>query len=562
MSHPNPSTAMARTIVDEMTRHGLDGAVIAPGSRSTALVLALNDAGVDLSVHIDERSAAFRALGHAAATGRPGVVVTTSGSAVANLMPAVVEADRAAMPLLLLTADRPEEMVRRRTNQTMDQRSIFTPYSRGQLFIGPGDQDPGGNQIWRSAVSRAFSLALGGPGAPGPVHLNIAFEEPTVPVPDDGRVSASEYGHDTEGRDGGEPWQVEAQVEPQREQPPGNVMELGGRMVIVAGRGDYDPVALEELASRRGIPVLATALSGGRGIESVTTYHHLFVRGVPDQLQPDSVVVVGQPGPSNRIARLLETGAPVTHVDRWGLFSDISGTMKMGVREDPVAFLERTAPQQQAGWSGEWKRLDQRLRQALNDAIDDAERPTGPGVARALDTLPWSSLVVASSLPVRDVDAHLTRPSWVHSNRGVSGIDGFASTLLGVADRRPGTVGLVGDLSFLHDSNAFLCDSKPGAVIVLIDNGGGGLFDLLPQARFAPDFERFFTTDPRRDFSVLADFHDLGYVDVDSIAAMSEAVGSQVGTEELAVVRIGVDRSDDLGIRSALDAVAAEVLGV
>ena len=556
MTHSNPSSAIAWVIVDELARWGVTRAVISPGSRSTALVLALNArAEFETVVHIDERSAGFRALGFSAACGSPGLAVTTSGSAVANLLPAVVEADRSAIPLILLTADRPAEMVRRRTNQTMNQEAVFSGFLRGRFQLGPATDTDGEPESWRKAVSAAVAAASGGDGGPGPVQINVAFEEPTVPVADDGRSRAVPYATDTRRR----------RDEPDRPAPslsaqPAN-LSPGKRSLVIAGRGDYDAAGLVAICRSGGMPVLATALSGARGAGTVSGYHHILVDGVPEGLEPDWVYVVGQPGPSDRLAAVMQAGTPVVHADRWGFFSDVSGTMTDAVRSDPVELLRRHAVDQEPGWSDRWAGTDRKVGDALNLVLSAIDQPTGPGIARSLNNIDWQALVVASSLPIRDVDSHLTRSGWVFSNRGVSGIDGFASTALGVASCRAGTVAVTGDLAFLHDSNAFLTDQRSSAVFLVVDNGGGGLFDLLPQAQHAPDFERLFVTPPGRDLSILAGFHGLEFSAVETVAALAPEVKRAMNSNEVTVVRVAVDRREDLAMRRGLDEAARGVLG-
>ena len=554
MTHPNPSSAMAWVIVDELARWGVTRAVISPGSRSTALALAANTRqDFETVVHLDERSAGFRALGISAGCGSPGLAVTTSGSAVANLLPAVVEAERSAIPLILLTADRPSEMVRRRTNQTMDQESVFSGFLRGWFQIGPAVDTAGEPESWRKAVSAAVALATGGGGPPGPVQINVAFEEPTVPVSDDGRSEAVPYRADT-GRRGSKPDQSIPQVVPPARMNPGK------RSLVIAGRGDYDATALAAVCRSAGIPILATTLSGARGAGTVSGYHHILVDGVPPGLEPDWVNVVGQPGPSDRLTAVMQTGTPVVHADRWGLFSDVSGTMSDALATDPVALLKLHAGDQEQGWSDRWSETDQAIGTALDMLLAETDKPTGPGIARSLNEVDWHALVVASSLSIRDVDSQLTRPGWVFANRGLSGIDGFASTALGVASCRPGTVAITGDLAFLHDSNAFLTDEMPSAAFLVVDNGGGGLFDLLPQAQHAPDFERLFVTPPGRDLSVLARFHGLGFSPVESIAEVVPELTKAMEVEGVNVVSVAVDRKEDLAMRRTLDGAARAVL--
>ncbi len=559
MTYPNASTALAAVIVDELVHQGVRRAVIAPGSRSTALVLALDaNEDIDVVVHIDERSAGFRALGHAIGGVEVGLVVTTSGSAVANLLPAVVEADRASVPLVVLSADRPREMVDRRTNQTMDQESVFSGYLRLWSGIGPGRDVAGENTEWRKAVFNSVTAATGAVSTPGPVQINVAFEEPTVPVSDDGRVQVRDYTSSTERVDADHHGNVQAIQG--AEHTSRQSVDLGDRALVIAGRGDYDALALMDVAHSHGVPVLGTALSGTRGANPIVSYHHLLVDGVPSGLEPESVVVVGQPGPSNRVDALLRSGAPVLHIDRWGLHTDPVGSVSERVAEDPVEFMGRVARSQKAGWAEAWREADGLMGQALSDAIGSSGVPTGPGVASALDEANWSALVVGSSLPIRDVDAYSRRAGWIHSNRGVSGIDGFVSTALGVADERERTVALAGDLTFLHDSNGLLNDRPSGLVFVVVDNNGGGLFDLLPQSEHAPNFERLFVTPPDRDLDRLAEFHRLDYSEATSLAELVVQVDLSLTVGRPSLIRVAVDRGADAAFRGELDEIARSAL--
>ncbi len=557
MSHPNPSTAMARVIVDELTRHGVRFAVMAPGSRSSALVIALVEHGeIELVVHLDERSAAFRALGRSLVTGSPSLVVTTSGSAVANLMPAVVEADASAVPLIMMTADRPADLVARRANQTMVQPGIFGEFVRATVALEAPDGSDA-NSLWRRSVSAAVGSALGEHDLPGPVHLNVAFREPTVPVSGDGRVSSAKYDHATDGSGGGEPWVAPWVAEPP---DPSWATDLGTRPVVIAGRGSYDVAGLKAVAAVREIPLLATALSMGRESQGFYLYHHILVAGVPEPLQPTGVVVVGQSGPSSRLHALAEeVGVPVVHIDRWGRHSDPSGTMSQGMRADPVEALRQWNGISDGSLVATWQSYQDAMGAAMGPILE-SHVPTGPGVAHSLNDVAWDSLVVGSSLPVRDVDAFLRRPGPVRANRGLSGIDGFVSTALGVARGDIGTVAMVGDLSFLHDANGFLSDVLHPVVFVVVDNNGGGLFDLLPQSVHAPEFERLFVTPHDRDLGDLAAFYDLHYERVRSLEGLKGAIESAMTVGAPSLVHVPVSREDDIAIRAGLDDVARRVL--
>jgi 2-succinyl-5-enolpyruvyl-6-hydroxy-3-cyclohexene-1-carboxylate synthase len=543
MTHPNPSTALARVIVDELAANGVEVVIISPGSRSAALAIAAGEhQDIEVRVVIDERSAGFHALGVARGTGRPVTVVSTSGTAPANFFPAVVEADMSCVPLIAVSADRPAEMQGIGANQTIDQNEMFGAKVRGFSAIEAPDSTIDANEGWRDVVARLVALANG--PRPGPVHLNVAFREPTVPVSDDGRARAAVYPFATPRVGRGLPG-------PRTEDQP--IPELtADRGLVIAGDGSYDREALTVGAARLGWPVLATALSGMRGGEVVSSYHHMLGEAIPAGLTPETVVAVGAIGPSSALERLVASARRRVRVDLWGRPIDPGRNATDVLAIDPVRLLSFVSGAAEPAWSRTWQDADRVCLERIVADVEGRERMSGGGVAVALNSIPWESLVVASSLPIREVDAHLTRRGPVFANRGASGIDGFVSTALGVASARPGTLALSGDLSLLHDSNGFLHDARIDLTIVVIDNRGGGLFDSLPLAAHAPDYERLFVTAPHREPELLAAFHGLRFSqapDVRSLIEMATTALERGGTE---VISVPVDRRYDLAVRPQL----------
>ena len=553
MSQPNPSTAQARAMVDEMMRHGVVHAMISPGSRSAALAIALEESGIDVDVVVDERSAAFRALGTSRATGSPVVCVSTSGTAGANFLPAVVEADLSSIPLIVLTADRPPELRDVGSNQTIDQVGMFGTKVRWFCDLGLATSDFDGNGYWRSAVSQALARAQGHGRAPGPVHLNVSFREPTVPVTDDGRVVGTAYGHSIEGRPDHAIWQ-RSTVAPRSGAPiPG---AEGSRGLLVVGEDWGGGQGLIEESRRLGWPILATALSGLRGHEVVTSYHHLLVDGIPPGLTPEVVVVAGRIGPSDRLAALTGLDIPQVQIDRWGRWHDPRRHSSVLIEADLVASLRLVGAGCGDDWSSLWLDREARMRQALRNRVEADGVLTGPAVASAMSNLQWQSLIAASSMPIRDVDAHLVAPGRVFANRGASGIDGFNSTALGVAGSFQRSVAVSGDLSFLHDLSGLVGGGDVDLVLVVIDNNGGGLFDLLPTATHSPSYERLFVAPHGRDLVAIG--AALGFAttrvgDVDELTGLTEQ-GLAAGGVRVLVAP--VERVAELKQRSGLDEVA------
>ena len=549
---------MARTVVDELVRWGVEFVSISPGSRSAALAIAAAEhpAIVD-RVFLDERSAAFCALGRAKASGRPTAVVSTSGTAPANFFPAVVEADMSLTPLVVLSADRPQELRGFGANQTIDQSHLYGNKVRHFVeFDAPDATDR--NHLWRSQVSAALARALGFGNRPGPVQLNLAFREPTVPVTDDGRSRAEPYPHPTHGRADGSRWEEFFIPD-----PPQAEIDIEGevRGVVIAGDGCYDREGLLAVATELGLPVLATALSGLRGRSVVGGYHHLLSAGVPDPLRPEVVIGLGSLGPSPRLDDLVSSASIRIRIDYWGRTIDPKRDATHILHADPVAALEALEGRVTArpGWASKWTTAETAVVAAVDEYLTGLTMPTGASVAWALNRVSWDYLVVGSSLPIREVDAHLRRAGAVVANRGASGIDGLVSTGLGVASLGRPTVALAGDLSLLHDCNGFLAEGDDDLVVVVLDNGGGGLFDDLPQARHAPEYERLFFTPHHRRLAELARFHHLNFAEVDPGVDVVEAIEEGLHSGGRWLVRVPIDRGIDYETRRALDGLGADI---
>ena len=546
---------MAHTVMDELSRGGVELVVISPGSRSAALAIAATaHSDIETRVVLDERSAAFHALGRAKASGMPAAIVSTSGTAPTNYFPAVVEADMSLTPLIVLSADRPEELRDVGANQTIDQIRLFGDRVRLFADIEAPGPDVDNNETWRAIVSDAVAMAIGQRGQPGPVHLNLAFREPTVPIADDGRSHADEYPFPTEGRARNVPWidrtwpdqeSVNLQLDP------------AVRGLVIAGEGEYHRQRVLDAAASMGWPVLATALSGMRGLDVVSSYHHILSGGIPNALMPEVVFAIGSVGPSQRLEHLIESSVGLRfRIDARGRHIDPSLNATEVLWADPAVTLESRGPgQAPTDWTMGWREVEQRVFSRLSESL--AQAPvSGPVVARALNEVPWGTLVVASSLPIREVDAHLARRGSVIANRGASGIDGFVSTALGVASVAPRTLALTGDLSLIHDSNGFLSDVVDDLVMIVLDNNGGGLFDALPPATHAPFYERLFVAPHDRDIEQLARFHDIHF----NVASMPEDVITE-STERLDaggrhLIRVPIDRGADLETHEMLDEVS------
>jgi 2-succinyl-5-enolpyruvyl-6-hydroxy-3-cyclohexene-1-carboxylate synthase len=487
-----------------------------------ALALA-GDERIELHVLLDERSAAVFALGAAKASGRPTLVLCTSGTAAAHFHPAVLEADHSRVPLIVCTADRPAELRDTGAPQTTDQ--VHLDGSAVRFFADlPADGDPAARAAWRPIAARMWAEAAGPPA--GPVHLNVAFREPLVDLDgDDAHITAHEP-----GRADGRPWVVSHRRGPTGLAPDeaeGVVARIATteRGLVVAGWGS-PPDAAAAAAARRW-PLLADAISGQRvRNEAITTYEALLrVPGFAERHRPDLVLRFGGPLTSKTAMTWLDASVPQILVDPDGAWLDPQRAAAERVPGLPD-FRSLTAADRPADeWISAWHQAEKIARGALDTFLDADDRPFEGRVARDVAAICSSSsrhpaLVVASSMPVRDLEAFAGRvPDRVHANRGVNGIDGLVSTVLGVAagdrknhagsveaPRRP-AVGLLGDLAFLHDAGGLLGAAGRGldAVFVVVDNGGGGIFSFLPQAALPPErFELLFGTPPGADVGEVA----------------------------------------------------------
>ena len=559
----NPSTALATVLVDELVRGGVRHAVLCPGSRSAPLAYALHAADAEgrltLHVRMDERSAGFVALGLAKASG-PVVVVTTSGTAVANLHPAVLEADHGGVPLVVVTADRPPELRGTGANQTTDQVRFFGAAARFAHDLGVADQRPGQVAAWRAVVARALTAATGARGAaPGPVQLNVPLREPLVPDPAD---DDPPFVESLDGRSGGRSW---VQVGPMRCSAPNPV--LGPRTVVLvgdlpAGGPDWGALAAD-LAAAGGWPLLAEPSSGGAWARALPGGSLLLTcADWVDRHRPDAVLVVGRVTLSRAAAALLRHDGTIVEV-----VSDDPTWPDPGHRArrvHPLAAL--VDPMAQGGldphWHGQWQQAAARVAAAARSVVEGSW-PSSPAVAAAVcGSLPQGAvLFVGSSNPVRHLDLVAPATGRVVANRGLAGIDGCVSTAAGLAlaGTSP-TYALVGDMTFVHDTGALVVgphEPQPDLTVVVVNDDGGGIFSLLePGAPERADpFERVFGTAHGTDLQKLCAATGSRHVRVSDVRSLTDAVAPP--PRGVTVVEVAVDRSGHRGLDAALRGAAA-----
>jgi len=510
---------------------------------------------IALDVFLDERSAAFFALGTARATGWPAVVLCTSGTAAANLHPAVLEAHHGRVPLIVCTADRPPELRDTGAGQAVDQIKLYGGAVRWCCEVGVPEDFAGAGRYWRSVAARAVIVATASPA--GPVHLNLAFREPLVPTSGGPGAALSV---DVGGRADGAPRVRSIRHPPAAD--PGEVdrlvavMTAAERGVITAGWGaDVDAETVGRLAAASGWPVLADPLSGVRhGSRSVSTYEALLrAPGFAAAHQPDVVLQLGAALTGRVGATWVEGSVPRLLVDPDGAWLDPQRAASERLTSAPSALVaaavERLAPAWPSKWCDGWMAAEAVARGALDDLLDSWPEPFEGRVARdVVDCLPDNStLVVGSSMPVRDIEAFARPRTGVRfiANRGVNGIDGFVSTALGVARATGNSAGpvvaLMGDLTLLHDSNGLLraTERDIDVVLVVVDNDGGGIFSFLPQSAYPEHFETVFGTPHGTDLAALAAVHGIHTTVVSAAADLAPAIrdSAEAGGVEIILVR-------------------------
>jgi 2-succinyl-5-enolpyruvyl-6-hydroxy-3-cyclohexene-1-carboxylate synthase len=560
VSEAQRSFEVAWLIVDDLVRFGVREACVSPGSRSTPVALALwRHPNVAVHVHLDERSSAFVALGIAKGTGRPVAVATTSGTAVAELLPAVVEASMSRTTLVLLTADRPPELRGVGANQAIEQRGIFGSYVRASIDAPvPGEVED--LDHWHEVVGEATSASMGPPR--GPVHLNLPFREPLVPA--EISLAASEW---TDVH-------YSISEEASQEERSALVEALGStsRGVILAGSLREISPGVGELAETVRWPLIAEPTSGVRGPGALSAGQQLIADpAFLERHVPDVVLQLGAAPTSRAGLELVRRTDRLVILDPDHEIGDPCRKAPMTVHGDLAALVpelvEASREVPETSWWRSWLDADAIARSTLDEALDRDDEPFEGRVARdvAAAAEDGSVLVVGSSKPVRDLDAFMgLRPLGslgVIANRGASGIDGFVSTVLGVSLAGRPTVGLLGDLTLLHDVGALLWAARRGftATLVVLNNGGGAIFDQLPQ-RELPELDPLFVTPHGVDLGALCSAIGVRQERVERARHLLPALQRAVPAEGVNVIEVVVDRRNELARRSEIRGTIAEAL--
>lgn len=568
----NKTFAPLRVLIDEFARGAVQHAVVSPGSRNAPIAHVLGDhEAIKTWSVLDERSAGFFALGIAKSSRSPVIVTCTSGSAAANLHPAVVEASHAGVPLIVLTADRPPELRDVGAGQAIDQIKLYGDAVRWFVEAGNHQLTDETLRHFRALGSRALAEATA--DNPGPVHVNLPLREPLRPVAEELGDLVSSVG--ALGRADGSPWTSHKSAPPLQHDLFSALRDASHPLFVVGEQHQPDlALAICHLAAATGAPVFADSLSQLRRKEltehsPVIAAYDLILRSevVKSNLKPDLVVRIGATPTSKPLrAWLGELQADQILIDPRGIALDPSRNATQIWKADPLATVTAAAARVEGrtaaiSWTGAWEKLETAAQSAIDHALAEESFPFEPAVYRnlvaGLDG--GATVFVSSSMPIRDVEAYgpIGRDDVRYlSNRGTNGIDGVLSTALGVSAAYPGcdrVIVLTGDLALLYDASALglLSRFDLPVTIVCVDNDGGGIFSFLPVAEHDEHFEELIVTPQDVDIEKLAAAYGVAYRAIRDGESIGEAVKAP------GIVHLKTDRRTN---KAGHDRVAAHVL--
>ena len=560
------SYLVIRAMLDEFARCGMQHACTSPGSRNTPIVLSIaNEPRLRAWSHVDERAAGFFALGAAKASGRPVAVTCTSGTAAANLLPAVIEAREAGVPLILLTADRPPELRDVGAGQTIDQIKLYGNAVKWFVELGVPEATPDRMRWVRSLACRAYWTALN--GSPGPVHINLPLREPLVldePLP------ADEPGGG--GRPEGRPWLTEERSSPltPRAVPRRHDFQ---RTVFIAG--DLGPdrslgSRLAAFAARARVPLLADPLSGARSGAAAIAHFDLILRDqvTAQKLTPDVVCRIGELPTSKPLRNWIGGLSQAQHVlfapdERW---SDPGASVSQRIVGPLEDLLERVEHDEvvpdYSDWLDNWSRADSAVAHAIAEPIMAAGLSEPAAITALAQFLPpTATLFVGASMPIRDVEEFfpaLHEPPRVIANRGANGIDGTVSSAFGVAAAGGEVVLVLGDVTLAHDIGGLLAARRLGLklTIVLLNNDGGGIFNFLPVASQGEVFEQHIATPTGLDFAQAAALFGCRHERATTLDEFAVTLMQALAGGDATIIEVRTDRVNNRRLHADIESAA------
>ncbi len=541
----------AYALVDGLVTFGATQAVISPGSRSTPLVLACDGhSAIELTVQVDERCAAFFALGLAKQSHKPVILIATSGSAPAHWYPAVIEASHSNIPLILVTADRPPELHGWGANQTTDQQRLFGSHLRAFHDPGPAQADDK-RIIQLHNLAREAAMASQRPH-PGPVQINMPFREPLLPNASIQWPALS-----------GETVSIPPPKTPDRDAVTQLSRALSGKSgLILCGATDlgYDfAQAVTGLAKRLNCPILADPLSnlrhGSHDKTCLIDYYDAFIESQAEYLKPNWVLRFGALPVSKDLLQYLDKCAAQQLIcDPYQQWPKLPPHARLSIAADPTqlcAAISALDPEPApADWLATFTRINRTVANQMIPTCENDQPFEGNLICTLLDCLPNKSLLFSgNSMPIRQLDSwsgNSDKEIHIAANRGVSGIDGNLSTFIGMASGGyKAAVALLGDLAFYHDMNGLLAARDKELVIVMINNNGGGIFGYLPQSAL-DSYEKYWNTATHLDFEHAAMLYELNYQRITLQSDFRPALELALNTSGPQLIEVLIDRDQSI----------------
>lgn len=577
MNRTDSFTRYVASFVDELVRSGVEKVVISPGSRSTPLaILMAEHPKLTCYINVDERSAGFFALGIAKAGQKPVALLCTSGTAVANYYPAVVEAHYARVPLLVLTADRPHELRDVGAPQAIDQIHMYGHYAKWFVDLAIPEEQPAMLRYARTVAARAVGTALTSPA--GVVHLNFPLREPLVPNLNLANLWSKQDNRDTYVH-------IAATIPVLSDNQLDTIVQLaeGASAGLIVCGEHHVPGFLEHvqrLSEHLKFPVLADPLSQLRAGDHnkqgiIESYNTILADSVlVEALKPDVVIRFGAMPVSKPLTLLLKNNPDIMQivVDQGGGFRDPTLNAAYMITCDETIFCKRllgkVSKREASPYYDKWVQCNELYRGMVDSLMEQMTEMFEGKIVRELQKLlpDQSTLIVGNSMPIRDVDTFFSQTIkgiTILANRGASGIDGVVSTALGASvDAPKRTFLLIGDLSFYHDLNGLLAAKMNNLdlTIILINNDGGGIFSFLPQSKEEKHFETLYGTPIGLDFSKVVDMYNGFYEKVESWEEMRTLFRSIESRKGLNVIEVPTDRKNRVNIhREMLDCVSQEI---